>query len=80
VEFIETFSYVIIYKQGKENILIDMLSRRYAFLSRLECVNELYVNAGDADQPNTKRNHANNPLEVPIGQSQELGKKSLKKH
>jgi hypothetical protein len=21
----------------------------------------------DADQPNTKRNHANDPLEVPIG-------------
>jgi hypothetical protein len=28
----------------------------------------------DANQPNTKRNHANNPLEVPIGQ------RSLKKH
>ncbi|KAI3459661.1 hypothetical protein Pfo_016324 [Paulownia fortunei] len=30
VEFIETFPYVIKYKQGKENIVVDALSRRYA--------------------------------------------------
>ena len=30
VEFIETFPYVINYKQGKENIVVDALSRRYA--------------------------------------------------
>jgi hypothetical protein len=29
VEFIETFSYVIKYKQGKEKIMVDALSRRY---------------------------------------------------
>jgi len=26
----------------------------------------------DEDQPNTKRNHANDPFEVPIGQLQKL--------
>ncbi|XP_013628485.1 PREDICTED: uncharacterized protein LOC106334699 [Brassica oleracea var. oleracea] len=29
VEFIETFPYVINYKQGKENVVADVLSRRY---------------------------------------------------
>jgi hypothetical protein len=32
VEFIETFPYVIKYKQGKENIVADALSRRYVLL------------------------------------------------
>jgi hypothetical protein len=36
VEFIETFPYVIKYKQGKENIVADALSRRYVLLSTLE--------------------------------------------
>ena len=31
MEFIETFLYVIKYKQGKENIVADALSRRYFF-------------------------------------------------
>ncbi|XP_049349488.1 uncharacterized protein LOC125814082 [Solanum verrucosum] len=31
VEFIETFPYVIAYKQGKENVVADALSRRYKF-------------------------------------------------
>ena len=35
VEFIETFPYVIKYKQRKENIVADALSRRYAFVSSL---------------------------------------------
>jgi len=35
VEFIEIFSYMIQYKQGKENIVADELSRRYFFLSTL---------------------------------------------
>jgi hypothetical protein len=38
---------------------------------QIEKKNRLYAfkaNKGrDADQPNTKRNHANDPLEVPIG-------------
>ena len=34
MEFIETFSYVIHYKKGKDNVVADAVSRRYAlFLS-----------------------------------------------
>ena len=54
VEFIETFPYVIKYKQGKENIVADALSRRYALVSILnakllgfEYVKELYANDDD---------------------------------
>ena len=54
VEFIETFPYVIKYKQGKENIVSDALSRRYALVStlnakllRFEYVKELYANDND---------------------------------
>jgi hypothetical protein len=50
VEFIETFPYVIRYKQGKENVVADALSRRYALLSTLdvkllgfEHIKELYA-------------------------------------
>ena len=32
MEFIETFPYVIKYKQGKENVVADALSRRYTLL------------------------------------------------
>jgi hypothetical protein len=32
----------------------------------------------DADQPNTKRNHANNPLEVPVGPITRARAKKLK--
>ena len=35
VEFIETFPYVIAYKQGKENVVVDILSRRYALITTL---------------------------------------------
>ena len=54
MDFIETFPYVIKYKQGKENIVADALSRRYAFVSTLnakllgfEYVKELYANIDD---------------------------------
>ena len=54
VEFIETFSYVIMYKQGKENIVADALSRRYVLLSTLnarflgfEHIKELYKDDSD---------------------------------
>ncbi|KAL6327536.1 hypothetical protein AAG906_021627 [Vitis piasezkii] len=54
VEFIETFPNVIKYKQGKENIVADALSRRYALVSTLnakllgfEYVKELYANDDD---------------------------------
>ncbi|KAF8107062.1 hypothetical protein N665_0127s0010 [Sinapis alba] len=36
IEFIETFPYVIKYKQGKENIVADALSRRYVLLNTLD--------------------------------------------
>ena len=35
VEFIETFPYVVKYKQGKDNVVADALSRRYTLLSSL---------------------------------------------
>ncbi|PKI58104.1 hypothetical protein CRG98_021483 [Punica granatum] len=35
IEFIEMFPYVIQYKQGKENMVADTLSRRYALVSTL---------------------------------------------
>ena len=54
MEFIETFPYVIKYKQGKENIRNGALSRRYALVSTLnakllgfEYVKELYANDDD---------------------------------
>ena len=54
MEFIKTFPYVIKYKQGKENIVADALSRRYALVSTLnakllgfEYVKELYANDDD---------------------------------
>jgi hypothetical protein len=54
VEFIETFPYVIIYKQGKENVVADALSRRYALLSILdtkllgfEYIKDLYAQDSD---------------------------------
>ena len=54
VEFIETFPYIIKYKQGKENIVIDALSRRHALVSTLnakslgfEYIKELYANDDD---------------------------------
>ena len=50
LEFVETFPYVIRYKQGKENIVADALSRRYALLTSLsarmlgfEFIKELYA-------------------------------------
>ncbi|XP_024014499.1 uncharacterized protein LOC112088448 [Eutrema salsugineum] len=36
MEFIETFPYVIQYKQGKENIVADVLSRRYTLITTLD--------------------------------------------
>jgi hypothetical protein len=54
VEFIETFPYVIRYKQGKENVVADALSRRYALLSMLdtkllgfEYIKDLYAQDSD---------------------------------
>ena len=36
VEFIGTFPYVIQYKQGKENIVANALSRRYILISTID--------------------------------------------
>jgi hypothetical protein len=36
VKFIETFSYIIKHKKGKENVIADALSRRYTMLSQLD--------------------------------------------
>ncbi|KAH9697902.1 Endonuclease [Citrus sinensis] len=54
VEFIQTFPYVIRYKQGKENIVADALSRRYVLISTLnakllgfEHIKELYASDHD---------------------------------
>ncbi|XP_022870033.1 uncharacterized protein LOC111389344 [Olea europaea var. sylvestris] len=51
MEFIETFSYVIQYKQGKENDVAHALSRRYVILTSLgtkllefEYVKDMYAN------------------------------------
>ena len=35
MEFLEQFSYIIKYKKGKTNVVVDALSRRYNFLSTL---------------------------------------------
>uniref|UniRef100_A0A2N9GQ39 Reverse transcriptase n=1 Tax=Fagus sylvatica TaxID=28930 RepID=A0A2N9GQ39_FAGSY len=57
LEYIETFPYVIRYKQGKENIVADALSRRYVLLTSMsakllgfEYVKDMY--ADDADFSN----------------------------
>ncbi|XP_057994977.1 uncharacterized protein LOC110659821 [Hevea brasiliensis] len=54
VEFIESFPYVVKYKQGKENVVADALSRRYNLLTtldskllRFEYVKELYEHDDD---------------------------------
>jgi hypothetical protein len=54
MEYIETFPYVIRYKQSKENIVADALSRRYVLLTSMsakmlgfEYVKDMY--ADDAD-------------------------------
>jgi hypothetical protein len=36
VEFIKTFPYIIKHKKGKENVIVDALSRRYTMLSQLD--------------------------------------------
>ena len=36
MEFVETFPYVICYKQGKEKNFADALSRRYVLISTLD--------------------------------------------
>ncbi|KAF7839066.1 Transposon Ty3-G Gag-Pol polyprotein [Senna tora] len=54
VEYLESFPYVIKYKQGKDNVVADALSRRYALISMLtskllgfEYLKELYAHDSD---------------------------------
>ncbi|KAJ8767539.1 hypothetical protein K2173_017608 [Erythroxylum novogranatense] len=54
LEFIEIFPYVIQYKQGKENVIADALSRRYTLISTLsskllgfEYIRDLYASDSD---------------------------------
>ena len=54
MEFIETFPYMIKYKKGKENVVTNALSRRYALLTTLdfklldfEFIKELYESDND---------------------------------
>jgi ribosome biogenesis SPOUT family RNA methylase Rps3 len=54
VEFNESFPYVIKHKKGKENIIVDALSRRYALLTQLgykifelEIIKDQYVHDAD---------------------------------
>jgi hypothetical protein len=54
MEYIETFPYVICYKQGKENIVADALSQRCVLLTSLsakmlgfEYVKDVYANDAD---------------------------------
>jgi len=56
VEFIETFPYVIKYKQGQENVVADALSRMYVLLNTLntkllgfEYIKDLYLDNHDFD-------------------------------
>ena len=51
MEYIETFSYVIRYKQSKENIVANALSRRHVLLTSIyakmlgfEYVKDMYAN------------------------------------
>jgi hypothetical protein len=54
VEFIESFAYVIKHKKGKDNVIVDALSRIYTMLSQLDCrifgsesIKEQYANDDD---------------------------------
>lgn len=54
MEYVETFPYIIKYNKGKENVVVNALSRRYALLWTLnarllgfEYVKDLYANDDD---------------------------------
>ncbi|KAL4379844.1 hypothetical protein GQ457_02G026850 [Hibiscus cannabinus] len=53
VEFLESFPYVIRYKKGKENVVDDALSRRYALLSYLDShlIGFAYIRESYPDDP-----------------------------
>jgi len=54
VEFIESFPYIVKHKKGKDNVIADALSRRYAMMSQLDCrifgletIKDLYAHDSD---------------------------------
>ena len=54
MEFIKTFLYVIKYQEGKENVVVDVLLRRYVLFNTLtskllgfKFIKKLYANDGD---------------------------------
>lgn len=53
VEFIKTFSYIIKYKQGKTNVVVNALSRKYSLLSALNVRLLLFEFIKDLDDKNS---------------------------
>jgi hypothetical protein len=58
IEFIEMFPYVVKHKRGKDNIVVDALSRRCALITQLdtkvlglESIKTLYVADADFKEP-----------------------------
>jgi hypothetical protein len=61
VEFIETFSYVVTYKKGKDNIVANALSQKHTLLNQLEVkvsglksIKELYTSDHEFSEPYAK--------------------------
>ena len=60
-EFIESFPYIVKYKNGKDNVVADALSRRHILLSQLDTkilglqsIKELYANDPYFAEPHSK--------------------------
>ena len=60
-EFIESFPYIVKYKKGKDNVVVDALSRRHILLSQLDTkilglqsIKELYANDPYFAEPHSK--------------------------
>jgi len=58
VEFIETFPYIMKYKKGKDNVVVDALSQKSVLLNQLEVkvlglksLKELYNNDPEFSEP-----------------------------
>ena len=60
-EFVESFPYIVKYKKGKDNVVVDALSRRHILLSQLDTkilglqsIKELYANDPYFAEPHSK--------------------------
>ena len=58
VEFIETFPYIVKYKEGKDNVVADVLSRKSVLLNQLEVkvlglesLKDMYNNDAEFSEP-----------------------------